>query len=98
MRSFRARLFVVALMIAVAYCRAGSPRPSPARPNVLLVTIDTLRADHLGCYGKKDASTPAIDELAARGVRFETTVAQAPLTGPSHASILTSRIPPGHGF
>ena len=65
---------------------------------MLLVTIDTLRADHVGCYGYTDASTPTIDSLASRGVRFETAVAHAPLTGPSHASILTGRIPPGHGF
>jgi arylsulfatase A-like enzyme/Tfp pilus assembly protein PilF len=68
------------------------------RPNVLLITIDTLRADHLGCYGDRSASTPTLDALAARGVRFETTVAHAPLTGPSHASILTGHTPLGHGF
>ena len=65
---------------------------------MLLVTIDTLRADHVGCYGHKEASTPTIDALAGRGVRFETAVAHAPLTGPSHASILTGQIPLGHGF
>ena len=74
-------------------------RASPSgRPNVLLVTIDTLRADHVGCYGYRNASTPTIDAVAARGVRFETAVAHAPLTGPSHASILTGQIPLGHGF
>jgi arylsulfatase A-like enzyme/cytochrome c-type biogenesis protein CcmH/NrfG len=66
--------------------------------NVLLVTIDTLRADHLGCYGDAAAATPTLDGLAARGVRFETALAQAPLTGPSHATILTGLTPPGHGF
>src|SRR5215510_10089336 len=70
----------------------------PSRPNVLLVTIDTLRADHVGSYGYHDASTPTIDALARRGVRFETAVAHAPLTGPSHASILTGQTPLGHGF
>jgi arylsulfatase A-like enzyme/cytochrome c-type biogenesis protein CcmH/NrfG len=65
---------------------------------VLLVTIDTLRADHVGCYGFDAAATPTLDGLAARGVRFETALAQAPLTGPSHASILTGLTPPGHGF
>lgn len=65
---------------------------------MLLVTIDTLRADHVGCYGHKEASTPTIDALAGRGVRFETAVAHVPLTGPSHASILTGQIPLGHGF
>jgi arylsulfatase A-like enzyme/Tfp pilus assembly protein PilF len=69
-----------------------------ARVNVLLVTIDTLRADHVGCYGAKDAETPALDALAARGVRFATAVAHVPLTGPSHASLLTGRTPLGHGM
>jgi choline-sulfatase len=82
---------------------AGCHRQRPAavsagRPNVLLVTIDTLRADHLGCYGHAGAATPTLDALSARGVRFLTAIAQVPLTGPSHASILTGRTPLGHGF
>ncbi len=92
---------LIALVLAAAGsgCRAGTSRSAEAdRPNVLLVTIDTLRADHVGCYGYKSATTPTIDSLAARGVRFETAVAHAPLTGPSHASILTGLIPLGHGF
>jgi arylsulfatase A-like enzyme/cytochrome c-type biogenesis protein CcmH/NrfG len=62
------------------------------------VTIDTLRADRVGCYGHTSASTPVLDALAARGVRFETAIAHVPLTGPSHASILTGLGPLGHGF
>ena len=90
---------VLTTLIVAAGCRAGASRStSPDRPNVLLVTIDTLRADHVGCYGYRDASTPTIDALASRGVRFETAVVHAPLTGPSHASILTGQIPLGHGF
>ncbi len=87
-------------LLTVTGC-TSAPAPSTTsreRPNVLLVTIDTLRADHVGCYGLATASTPAIDALAARGVRFETAIAQAPLTGPSHATILTGLTPPGHGF
>jgi arylsulfatase A-like enzyme/tetratricopeptide (TPR) repeat protein len=64
---------------------------------VLLVTIDTCRADHIGCYGYRVAVTPTLDGLAARGVRFATAVAHVPLTGPSHTSILTSLTPLGHG-
>jgi choline-sulfatase len=91
---------IVALTsLILAACGAGTSRDSSLnRPNVLLVTIDTLRADHVGCYGYTSATTPAIDGLAKRGVRFETAVAHAPLTGPSHASILTGQIPLGHGF
>ena len=80
---------------------AGRLRPAPVvtgRPNVLLVTIDTLRADHVGCYGDARRSTPTLDALAHRGVRFETAVAHVPLTGPSHASILTGHTPLGHGY
>ena len=87
------------LAVAVASCRQIAPRSGSAdRPNVLLVTIDTLRADRVGSYGYQAASTPTIDALAARGVRFETSVAHTPLTGPSHASILTGHTPLGHGF
>lgn len=86
-------------MLLAVGCSAKRAAPRAAeRPNVLLITIDTLRADHLGCYGHADAATPTLDALAARGVRFATAVAHAPLTGPSHASILTGRTPLGHGF
>jgi arylsulfatase A-like enzyme len=78
--------------------RASRPGAGRERPNVLLVTIDTLRADHLGCYGYSRAATPILDGLAARGVRFATAIAHVPLTAPSHASILTSRTPLGHGM
>jgi arylsulfatase A-like enzyme/Flp pilus assembly protein TadD len=91
-------LVTLTLVAAVAGCRRSAPGASPEHPNVLLVTIDTLRADHLGCYGRAAAVTPAIDALAARGVRFATAIAHVPLTGPSHASILTGRTPLGHGF
>jgi choline-sulfatase len=81
--------------------RAGRPPAAAtetvARPNVVLITLDTVRADHLGCYGARAGSTPTFDALAAAGVRFETAIAHAPLTAPSHASILTSRTPLGHG-
>jgi arylsulfatase A-like enzyme/tetratricopeptide (TPR) repeat protein len=93
--------FAIALTLVVAAgsCRQITPRSGSAdRPNVLLVTIDTLRADHVGSYGYQAASTPTIDGLAMRGVRFETSVAHTPLTGPSHASILTGHTPLGHGF
>jgi choline-sulfatase len=70
---------------------------SPSRPNVLLVTVDTLRADRLGSYGYAAAATPELDALAAAGARFESATAVAPLTAPSHASILTGLTPPRHG-
>ena len=64
--------------------------------NVLLITIDTLRADALSSYGSKTISTPRIDALAARGVRFAQAIAQVPLTAPSHGSILTGTYPQQH--
>jgi arylsulfatase A-like enzyme/Flp pilus assembly protein TadD len=64
--------------------------------NILLITVDTLRADHLGCYGYRNASTPNIDALAKRGVRFTQAFAHVPLTTPSHASILTGAYPQVH--
>jgi len=64
--------------------------------NLLLVTIDTLRADRLGCYGYSGAATPNIDKIARQGVLFENAVAQAPITAPSHASMMTGLYPNVH--
>ena len=69
----------------------------PAR-NILLITVDTLRADALGAYGNTAAATPVIDRLASSGVRFDTAHAHSVVTLPSHASILTGRLPPEHGI
>ncbi len=63
---------------------------------MVVVTVDTLRADHLHCYGYASIETPALDALAQRGVLFENAVAQTPLTPPSHASIFTGQNPPVH--
>jgi arylsulfatase A-like enzyme len=65
---------------------------------VLLVTVDTLRADHVGSYGATDAHTPTLDTLAASGVRFDDAVSPVPLTLPAHASLMTALEPPGHGI
>jgi len=77
---------------------AAAPRSaSGAVRTVVLVTIDTLRADRVGAYGWAAARTPAMDALAARGARFAQAFATAPITLPSHASLLTGLYPPGHG-
>lgn len=65
--------------------------------NVVLISVDTLRFDHLPAYGYTRVSTPAIDSLARRGARFDTCIASVPLTLPSHCSILTGKYPPHHG-
>jgi len=67
-------------------------------PNVVLVTIDTLRADRVGAYGHAAAETPTIDRLAREGVLVEDAVVQVPQTRPSHASIFTGRYPYEHGI
>ena len=92
------RVFAVAALTAACGQQQPAVPPPADRPNVLLITIDTLRADRLGGYGHRMAATPTLDGLAARGARFATAVAHTPLTGPSHASILTGLSPLGHGF
>jgi arylsulfatase A-like enzyme len=67
------------------------------RPNVILISVDTLRADHLGCYGYERETSPAIDNLAETGVLFEEALASSPWTLPSHVSMVTSLSPATHG-
>lgn len=72
-------------------------RSAPRPLDVVLITLDTLRADRLGCYGNRDVATPHLDSLATHGVRFSNTYSHVPLTCPSHASLLTGLIPVRHG-
>ncbi len=67
------------------------------RPNVLFLTLDTTRADHIGAYGNLQSKTPNIDRIAQQAVLFERTMAAVPITLPSHSTIMTGRYPPGHG-
>src|SRR5262249_39426301 len=75
--------------------RAPSPIASGALrgANVLLITIDTLRADYVGAYGSTRGATPTLDRFAREGLRFDTVYAHVPLTLPSHATLLTGRYP-----
>jgi arylsulfatase A-like enzyme len=76
----------------------GAPADPPdGAPNILLITVDTLRADHVSSYGYHLKTTPNIDRLASEGVRFDNTYAVVPLTGPSHFSMFTGRYPQEHG-
>jgi arylsulfatase A-like enzyme/Tfp pilus assembly protein PilF len=68
-----------------------------ASPDVYLISIDTLRADHVGCYGYKLIDTPALDALAADGVRFTQAFTHSPITNTSHTTILTGLLPSAHG-
>jgi len=92
----------VSLLCTTGSCRGLGTPSIPANTaararNVLLVTIDTLRADRVGADGGQPGVTPAIDALAQSGATFLDATAHAPLTLPSHTSILTGRYPPGHG-
>lgn len=88
---------VAALIILKEKFGAGQALPETGNWNVLLITLDTTRADRLGCYGYRKGSTPNLDELAAAGTRFQNAYCQVPLTLPSHASILTGLNPCRHG-
>lgn len=82
---------------AEARARLARRQPAPGERNLVVVTLDTLRADRLGCYGFAQVVTPNIDALAREGVVFEHATATVPLTLPSHASIFTGLLPPHHG-
>ena len=98
MKRFVSGLCCVCSLVLMASC-GSSHRASPQalRPfNVVVITIDTLRPDHLHCYGYPNIETPTLDRIAQNGVLFENGVTQTPLTPPSHASIFTGLNPPTH--
>ena len=96
--SVSALLCCLCALGAVVSCqRPRGPAPPSLRPfSVVVITIDTLRPDHLHCYGYGRIETPTIDRIAHSGVLFENGVTQTPLTPPSHASIFTGLNPPSH--
>src|ERR1700739_2791211 len=82
-------------MGSFSFAQTSPPRQPP--PDVFLITIDTLRADHVGCYGYKQVDTPALDALAADGIRFTQAFTHSPITNTSHTTILTGLLPSVHG-
>jgi len=91
-------LALILLVTLVGNFSSGqAARPSGSAPDVFLITIDTLRADHVGCYGYKDVETPAIDSIAADGIRFTHAYTHSPITNTSHTTILTGLLPSVHG-
>lgn len=95
-------LYGIGIVVLIALLFQGTDlnikksSPPPNSMNLILVTIDTLRADHLGCYDNTSINTPNIDSLASDGVLFKKAYCSEPLTGPSHATILTSLYPRQH--
>src|SRR5258708_4039235 len=84
---------ILQFCLSTVACVRAETKP----PNILLITLDTTRADHIGAYGDARARTSRLDRLAAAGVLFERAVSAAPITLPAHASLLTGRYPFAHG-
>ncbi len=76
---------------------AALPPVAPGTPNVLIIVMDTMRQDHLSCYGYSRKTSPNLDRIAAQSVQFENAIATSSWTLPSHASMLTGLYPTGHG-
>ncbi|MEX0725665.1 MAG: sulfatase-like hydrolase/transferase [Planctomycetaceae bacterium] len=93
----RGRTIVIAIVALVLIVGVSWNLYTPGRPHIVLITLDTTRADRLGCYGYAPALTPALDALAKRGILFERTYTPVPLTVPAHASLMTGLYPPEHG-
>ncbi len=91
---------LLVLAVLLAGCERNEKSSSAERadgPSVLLITLDTTRADRIGCYGYAAAKTPSIDALARSGALFRSAFSQVPLTLPSHTSLLTGTYPPTNG-
>jgi arylsulfatase A-like enzyme/tetratricopeptide (TPR) repeat protein len=89
---------ILALLLCSCDRNKESTRTEPSRgPSVLVITLDTTRADRIGCYGHAAAQTPSIDALANSGVLFRRAYCQVPLTLPSHSSMMTGTYPPTNG-
>lgn len=91
-----ARTLLMLLTTLPAFATQAVPAKT-APPDIFLITIDTLRADHVHCYGYQHVQTPALDRLAKDGIRFDRAFTPSPITNSSHISILTGLLPSAHG-
>src|ERR1041385_684510 len=91
------RRFAALLLFALAACRRESAEVFPKVP-VILISVDTLRSDHLPAYGYGGVKTPNIDALRRDAILFERAYSRCPMTLPSHLSILTGLLPTEHGY
>lgn len=95
---FSTRTGIIAILACLAWILAGGITSVSAatQPNIILIIIDTLRSDHLGCYGYRRSTSPAMDAIAAEGVRFDQAISAASWTTPSVMSMFTSLLPSLH--
>src|SRR5262245_4356861 len=98
MRVAAASLVAATTLALFSYVRSDDARVPCRDCNVVLISVDTLRADHVGAYGYTRPTTPNIDELARRAVVFNDAVSQSSWTRPAHASMLTGLYPSEHGI
>jgi arylsulfatase A-like enzyme/Tfp pilus assembly protein PilF len=100
LRIFLISVSLLAMVLAAIFFRLGNPRRREVKPNpqsnILLITLDTTRADRLGCSGYAAAQTPNLDRLAAEGVNCEAAYSPVPLTLPAHCTVLSGLYPPAH--
>jgi arylsulfatase A-like enzyme len=98
-----ARLVVLAVLALLSACKAEGDRALPrpeklaAGANIVLITVDTTRRDHIGCYGRTPSPTPNLDRICAAGQRLDAAIAVGPVTLPTHASMFTGLYPTRHG-
>ena len=97
LKCVKAARILVVFWFACAVLGVGQRQKNAAKPDIFLVTIDTLRADHVHCYGYESIQTPALDGLAKDGIRFTHAFTPSPITNTSHTSILTGLLPSSHG-
>ena len=91
------RMVIVCCLACATSFAAGPAQKKASQPDVFLITIDTLRADHVHCYGYNQIDTPALDSLAKDGIRFAQAFTPSPITNTSHTTILTGLLPSTHG-
>lgn len=92
-----AALLIACCLTAIHLSAEKHSTAGTSQPNVFLITIDTLRADHVHCYGYQDIKTPALDNVAKDGLRFAQAFTPSPITNTSHTTILTGLLPSSHG-
>ncbi len=97
MRTLRRTATILPLLLSLHLVFSAGCGSRPQKRNIVLVTFDTVRIDKIGCYGAPSSATPNIDALSREGITFRNAHCQAPITRPSHASMLTSLYPRSHG-